>query len=65
MNQPGEQRYRTINSSKAKLQSVIFSLGEGAAKLFLALGFIKADEDRFVFELENVNVLRKAIELVE
>ena len=65
VNQPNEPKFRTINSSKQKIQTTIFCLKGGIENLLLTLRFTKTDEVKYQFEKEEVNLLRKGIELIE
>jgi len=56
---PKEMKYRTIKSSNAKIASTIFSLKGGIPSLIEAFGFVKTDDEHFVFNGDYFKVIMK------
>lgn len=62
---PTESKFRTIRSSIPKIQNTIFVLPGGIAELIQALGFLKVDDEHFVFVGDYFKVLRRGQFLLE
>ena len=62
---PTESKYRTIRTTIAKIQRELFSLSGGVPELIEALGFMKVDNEHYVFVGDYFKVLRKGMRLLE
>lgn len=56
---PTESKYRTIRSTIPKIQNELFGLGGAVSYLLQALGFMKIDDEHYVFVGDYFKVLRK------
>ena len=62
---PCESKFRTIRATIPKIASTLFALPGGPADIVTALGFLKIDEEHFVFVGDYFKVLRKGIAIIE
>jgi len=62
---PTESKFRTIRSSIPKIQKTLFSLGAVVSYLLQALGFLKVDDEHYVFVGDYFKVLRKGQLVIE
>ena len=61
---PTESKFRTIRSSIAKIQSTLFAMKGGIPELVQALGFLKIDQEHYVFVGDYLKVLNKGQKLL-
>ena len=62
---PIESKFRTIRATIPKIASTLFALPGGPADIVTSLGFLKLDEEHFVFVGDYFKVLRKGIAIIE
>mmetsp|Transcript_3900 Transcript_3900/g.4594 ORF Transcript_3900/g.4594 Transcript_3900/m.4594 type:complete len:155 (+) Transcript_3900:63-527(+) len=62
---PTESKYRTIRCTIAKIWKTLFALPGGVPELIQALGFVKVDEEHYVFTGDYFKVLRKGMFMLE
>ena len=65
INKPGEEKFRTIKKSNAKIQSTIFGMKGNIDLLIKTMGFIEADQDHYVFLGDYFTVLKRGVHLTE
>jgi len=62
---PIESKFRTIRATIPKIASTLFALPGGPADIVTALGFLKLDDEHYVFVGDYFKVLRKGIAIIE
>jgi len=62
---PTESKFRTIRATIPKIASTIFALPGGPADLVMALGFMRLDDEHYVFVGDYLKVLKKGVAIVE
>jgi len=62
---PTESKFRTIRATIPKIATTLFALPGAPADIVTALGFMKVDEEHYVFVGDYFKVLKKGTALIE
>jgi len=62
---PSESKFRTIRATIPKIASTLFALPGSPADIVTALGFMKLDEEHYVFVGDYLKVLKKGMVIIE
>ena len=62
---PSESKFRTIRATIPKIQNTLFALGGCIPELIQALGFLKIDDEHYVFVGDFFKVLKRGQSLLE